>query len=87
LKDVIEHIHDQAKLIGWMKNFLRTGGIIFSVFLPGTCHLAGISKWLVPGYQDCHTSIYFPAGVPLVIEEEKRAGRSIDGNKGYRDQH
>ena len=24
LKDVIEHIHDQPRLIGWMKNFLKT---------------------------------------------------------------
>src|SRR4029078_10512515 len=29
LKDVIEHIHDQAKLISWMKNFLKPGGIVF----------------------------------------------------------
>ena len=34
LKDVIEHIHDQAKLIGWMKNFLNPGGIIFYGFPP-----------------------------------------------------
>lgn len=40
LKDVIEHIHDQSKLIGWMKNFLkpatagRPGGIIFYGFPP-----------------------------------------------------
>ncbi len=41
LKDVIEHIHDQAKLIGWMKNFLkpalsagRPGGIVFFGFPP-----------------------------------------------------
>jgi len=34
LKDVIEHIHDQAKLIGWMKKFLRPGGIIFFGFPP-----------------------------------------------------
>ena len=29
LKDVIEHIHDQPKLIAWMKTFLNPGGIIF----------------------------------------------------------
>ena len=29
LKDVIEHIHDQPKLIGWMKNYLKPGGIVF----------------------------------------------------------
>ncbi len=41
LKDVIEHIHDQAKLIGWMKIFLkpalsadRPGGIVFFGFPP-----------------------------------------------------
>ncbi len=34
LKDVIEHIHDQAKLIGWMKKFLKPGGIVFFGFPP-----------------------------------------------------
>lgn len=34
LKDVIEHIHDQAKLIGWMKHFLTPGGVIFFGFPP-----------------------------------------------------
>ncbi len=34
LKDVIEHIHDQPKLIGWMKQFLKPGGIIFFGFPP-----------------------------------------------------
>jgi SAM-dependent methyltransferase len=34
LKDVIEHIHDQAKLIGWMKKFLNPGGIVFFGFPP-----------------------------------------------------
>ncbi len=34
LKDVIEHIHDQGKLIGWMKNFLKPGGIVFFGFPP-----------------------------------------------------
>jgi SAM-dependent methyltransferase len=34
LKDVIEHIHDQPKLIGWMKHFLVPGGIIFFGFPP-----------------------------------------------------
>ncbi len=34
LKDVIEHIHDQAKLIGWMKKFLNPGGVIFFGFPP-----------------------------------------------------
>ncbi len=34
LKDVIEHIHDQPKLIGWMKKFLKPGGMIFFGFPP-----------------------------------------------------
>lgn len=34
LKDVIEHIHDQPRLIGWMKQFLKPGGIIFFGFPP-----------------------------------------------------
>jgi len=34
LKDVIEHIHDQARLIGRMKNYLRPGGIVFLGFPP-----------------------------------------------------
>lgn len=34
LKDVIEHIHDQARLIGWMKQYLRPDGIIFFGFPP-----------------------------------------------------
>ena len=34
LKDVIEHIHDQSKLIGWMKQFLKPGGAIFFGFPP-----------------------------------------------------
>jgi SAM-dependent methyltransferase len=34
LKDVIEHIHDQAKLIAWMKTFLNEEGVIFFGFPP-----------------------------------------------------
>src|SRR5687767_677944 len=34
LKDVIEHIHDQGKLIGLMKQFLKPGGIVFFGFPP-----------------------------------------------------
>ena len=34
LKDVIEHIHDQYKLIAWMKSFLNPGGVIFFGFPP-----------------------------------------------------
>lgn len=34
LKDVIEHIHDQPKLIARMKSFLKPGGVIFFGFPP-----------------------------------------------------
>lgn len=34
LKDVIEHIHDQKKLIAWMKDFLNPQGVIFFGFPP-----------------------------------------------------
>jgi len=34
LKDVIEHIHDQKRLIGWMKGLLNPGGVIFFGFPP-----------------------------------------------------
>lgn len=34
LKDVIEHIHDQKKLMGFMKTYLKPGGQIFFGFPP-----------------------------------------------------
>ncbi len=34
LKDVIEHIHDQQKLMGFMKTYLKPGGQIFFGFPP-----------------------------------------------------
>jgi len=34
LKDVIEHIHDQEKLISWMREFLTDSGVIFFGFPP-----------------------------------------------------
>lgn len=34
LKDVIEHIHDQKKLIAWMQQFLKLDGVIFFGFPP-----------------------------------------------------
>lgn len=34
LKDVIEHIHDQPKLIRWMKSFLKPNGVICFGFPP-----------------------------------------------------
>ncbi|MPM41431.1 Ubiquinone biosynthesis O-methyltransferase [bioreactor metagenome] len=34
LRDVIEHIHDQKKFMGFVKRFLKSGGIIFFAFPP-----------------------------------------------------
>ena len=34
LKDVIEHIHDQSKLIAWMQKFLKPAGVVFFGFPP-----------------------------------------------------
>ncbi len=51
LKDVIEHIHDQKKLIAWMKSFLHPGGVIFFGFPPWQMPFGGhqqlmTKKWL-----------------------------------------
>lgn len=51
LKDVIEHIHDQARLIGWMKQFLKPDGVIFFGFPPWQMPFGGHqqlcrNKWL-----------------------------------------
>jgi len=51
LKDVIEHIHDQPRLIGWMKTLLKPGGVVFFGFPPWQMPFGGHqqickSKWL-----------------------------------------
>lgn len=51
LKDVIEHIHDQKKLIAWMKSFLNPGGVIFFGFPPWQMPFGGhqqlmTNKWM-----------------------------------------
>lgn len=51
LKDVIEHIHDQSKLIDWMKKLLLPGGVIFFGFPPWQMPFGGHqqickNKWL-----------------------------------------
>ncbi|MEO6681625.1 MAG: class I SAM-dependent methyltransferase [Ginsengibacter sp.] len=56
LKDVIEHIHDQARLIDWLHSFLKPGGVIYFGFPP----------WQMPygGHQQmCQ---YFLAKVPYI---------------------
>lgn len=47
MRDVIEHIHDQDKFMGYVKKFLRPGGLLFIGFPP----------WMMPfgGHQQiCH---------------------------------
>lgn len=46
LKDVIEHIHDQEKLIAWMKHFLNPGGVIFFGFPPWQMPYGGHQQML-----------------------------------------
>lgn len=51
LKDVIEHIHDQKKLIAWMKSFLKENGVIFFGFPPWQMPFGGhqqlmSKKWM-----------------------------------------
>ncbi len=46
LKDVIEHIHDQQKLIAWMKSFLNPGGVIFFGFPPWQMPFGGHQQLL-----------------------------------------
>jgi SAM-dependent methyltransferase len=51
LKDVIEHIHDQPRLIAWMKHFLTKEGAIFFGFPPWQMPFGGHqqlcrNKWL-----------------------------------------
>jgi SAM-dependent methyltransferase len=50
LKDVIEHIYDQQKLITWMKSFLKPDGCIFFAFppwyMPYGGHQQMLSGWL-----------------------------------------
>ncbi len=49
LKDVIEHIHDQQKLIAWMKSFLNPGGVIFFAFPPWYMPYGGHQQ-VLPGW-------------------------------------
>jgi SAM-dependent methyltransferase len=65
LKDVIEHIHDQPKLIAEMKRFLNPGGCIFFGFPPWQMPFGGHqqmnpNKWLgkMPYYHLLPTPLY-----------------------------
>jgi SAM-dependent methyltransferase len=51
LKDVIEHIHGQEKLIAWMKQLLNPGGMVFFGFPPWQMPFGGhqqlmSNRWL-----------------------------------------
>ncbi|MGD9493868.1 MAG: class I SAM-dependent methyltransferase [Bacteroidales bacterium] len=64
LRDVIEHIHNQEKFMGFVKSFLKPGGIIFFAFPPWYMPFGGhqqickskISK--LPYIHLFHRSIY-----------------------------
>lgn len=65
LKDVIEHIHDQPRLMGWMKNWLVPGGVIFFGFPPWQMPFGGhqqlnTHKWLgkLPWYHLLPRNLY-----------------------------
>lgn len=65
LKDVIEHIHDQAKLMARMQLFLKPGAFIFFGFPPWQMPFGGHqqinkNKWLskLPYYHLLPTAIY-----------------------------
>ena len=72
LKDVIEHIHDQAKLIGWMKNFLRTGGIIFFGFPPWYMPFGGHQQMAGSGISRLPYIHLLPRGVYRWLLRKKK---------------
>lgn len=90
LKDVIEHIHDQQKLIAWMKQFLQPNGVIFFGFPPWQMPFGGHQqlckhKWLasLPYYHLLPAFMYrgilktFHEPVDLLMEI-KETGISIE---------
>ncbi|MDB5200990.1 MAG: class SAM-dependent methyltransferase [Ferruginibacter sp.] len=90
LKDVIEHIHDQPKLMAYMQEFLRPGGVIFFGFPPWQMPLGGHqqilkNKWLskIPYYHLLPMPVYkwiLGAAKENVaeMEEIKQTGISIE---------
>ena len=90
LKDVIEHIHDQEKLIAWMKTFLKPEGVIFFGFPPWQMPFGGHQqmcrgKWLskLPYYHLLPRPVYKgllkAAGEPWeALVEIKDTGISIE---------
>lgn len=56
LKDVIEHIPDQARFMPQLHRFLKPGDGYFLLFHHGKCHMADISRYcLKSGLQKCPT--------------------------------
>jgi SAM-dependent methyltransferase len=78
LKDVIEHIHDQQKLIGWMKSFLNPGGVIFFGFPPWQMPFGGhqqlmSNKWMAK------LPYYHLLPMPVYKWLLKKAGQDVAG--------
>jgi 2-polyprenyl-3-methyl-5-hydroxy-6-metoxy-1,4-benzoquinol methylase len=90
LKDVIEHIHDQPKIMAYMQTFLTENGVIFFGFPPWQMPLGGHqqilkSKWLskIPYYHLLPMPVY--KGILKMakenvqeMEEIKETGISIE---------
>ena len=60
LRDVIEHIYDQDKFMGYVKRFLKPEGKIFLVFLHGKIPLVVTSKFAKASCcLSCHIFIFY----------------------------
>lgn len=63
LKDVIEHIHDQQKMIGWLHQFIKPGGVIFLGFPPWQMPYGGHQQMGVKKLARTPWLHLFPAGM------------------------
>lgn len=60
LKDVIEHIPDQARFMPQLERFLKPGGKVFLHFHLGKCLMVGISRFcLKNGLQSYRITICY----------------------------
>ena len=78
LKDVIEHIHDQRKLIAWMKDFLNPGGVIFFGFPPWQMPYGGHQQ-VMPGKIISKIPYTHLLPVPVYKKIIKWSGGHVEG--------
>jgi SAM-dependent methyltransferase len=76
LKDVIEHIHDQPKLIAWMQTFLKPDGVIFFAFPPWYMPYGGHQQVLHGWLGKCPYWHLLP--MPIFKWLLKTTGNSVD---------